>query len=1157
MALRVLQKICSIVFLLTFVIFQIKVSFVLSATTSTSSVTVGATVPGAEPEEEGSPSAPPSTPPPSNPNVPLPSDPLQAYNIVVTEVTTSSFKLALEYNKNANDSFLIYKVVNGVKTTTLQTGSHPNPSHNPKFSFKDLSEGALIAYEINASAPALGETYKVEGTVQLIKTDTTAPAVLNFSSVLQSSGLARLTWDATENSVAQLFVKRSGEANFTQAYTSLLNSSFTTLVSGIAGSSSDVYIILTDTANNSSQSQLYKVTFGLPPAPKVTSLLVDSITDTSARITFAVDAPVNSEISYTVNGISKTMVGPQGTAGSVILTGLSANSFVAVSVSVVDEYGQKGIRTTNFITQKDSIKPSALSNFRGVATITKVTPQDVTWGIGYTWNAPIENDVASVKVTYGGISVSNAIQNQKYLFASQFTDPSKITKQVVAQAVVVDTSGNISDVVNVTVTLPQPTIPDTDQDGDGIPNEQDNCPTISNPSQKDSDKDGLGDVCDPTPFIPQTDTDKDGIPNDQDNCPLIINSDQADFDGNGIGDVCDTSTPPQQPPLQPPLLPPQQPPENPLDPFNPDKPVSDDEAADGAVPNLPPKTPLDSLGDLLGITDSNEERGLDKDGNKIKVVVYDVIFSTQSNSITLAYHNGGVTLLPYFDLSVILPKSRIPQKKQVREVSIVQNENTVICATNTQTYACKLAAPLATTQANIVVSYVDGTQDFVPYSVRIATWGQVIGDTLVSGKIPLEGAQISLVDAQGKMVNMQTYGQSNPLVSSAKGSYGFMVPNGRYKVIITKEKYREERSVAFDITDNVFNEPFTLLELPPGLDLTSASSLAETLRLRSVYLSKLGVVEGGKLLNNPEYQEAADNTVAPVVTAVAVANTAVATGTTLFTYLQFLATQPLLLFGRRKRTFWGTVYHSLTKNPVDLAYVRLVDATTKRIIQTKITDIHGRYAFFVQPGNYLVQVAKNGFVYPTQLLANQKDDGKFLDVYHGEPITVTIASQITPNVPLDPVDKPAADVSKIILKSRLRALQHMLVVTGPVLSLLAFIISRSVISGIAFLAQIILYIGARRIAFPPKPKNWGIVYDHASKSPLGKVVARIFDTEYNKLLDTQITDTKGRFAFLASARKYYVTYEKEGYAKRQSDVFDLTAQRDPTLIAEKVPLQKI
>jgi hypothetical protein len=41
-----------------------------------------------------------------------------------------------------------------------------------------------------------------------------------------------------------------------------------------------------------------------------------------------------------------------------------------------------------------------------------------------------------------------------------------------------------------------------DTDGDFIPDIDDNCPTVFNPNQLDSDHDGIGDVCDPTPFGP-------------------------------------------------------------------------------------------------------------------------------------------------------------------------------------------------------------------------------------------------------------------------------------------------------------------------------------------------------------------------------------------------------------------------------------------------------------------------------------------------------------------------------------------------------------------------------------------------------------------------------------------------------------------------------
>ncbi len=69
---------------------------------------------------------------------------------------------------------------------------------------------------------------------------------------------------------------------------------------------------------------------------------------------------------------------------------------------------------------------------------------------------------------------------------------------------------------------PEPGEP-SDADGDGVPDDEDNCPDAANPDQADTDGDGIGDACD--------------------NCPAVANPDQADTDGDGIGDACDDSSP--------------------------------------------------------------------------------------------------------------------------------------------------------------------------------------------------------------------------------------------------------------------------------------------------------------------------------------------------------------------------------------------------------------------------------------------------------------------------------------------------------------------------------------------------------------------------------------------------------------------------------------
>jgi gliding motility-associated-like protein len=73
---------------------------------------------------------------------------------------------------------------------------------------------------------------------------------------------------------------------------------------------------------------------------------------------------------------------------------------------------------------------------------------------------------------------------------------------------------------------------DPDSDNDDILDINDNCQLIPNKSQIDSDDDGSGDVCDP-------DDDNDGLNDGVDNCPVGYNPDQIDSDNDGMGNTCD------------------------------------------------------------------------------------------------------------------------------------------------------------------------------------------------------------------------------------------------------------------------------------------------------------------------------------------------------------------------------------------------------------------------------------------------------------------------------------------------------------------------------------------------------------------------------------------------------------------------------------------
>ena len=85
---------------------------------------------------------------------------------------------------------------------------------------------------------------------------------------------------------------------------------------------------------------------------------------------------------------------------------------------------------------------------------------------------------------------------------------------------------------------------DNDIDNDGIINDNDNCPLISNTNQADIDEDDVGDVCDncgETPNARQDHSDTDTFGDACDNCPNVANEGQGDENENGIGDACENA----------------------------------------------------------------------------------------------------------------------------------------------------------------------------------------------------------------------------------------------------------------------------------------------------------------------------------------------------------------------------------------------------------------------------------------------------------------------------------------------------------------------------------------------------------------------------------------------------------------------------------------
>ena len=320
-----------------------------------------------------------------------------------------------------------------------------------------------------------------------------------------------------------------------------------------------------------------------------------------------------------------------------------------------------------------------------------------------------------------------------------------------------------------------------------------------------------------------------------------------------------------------------------------------------------------------------------------------------------------------------------------------------------------------------------------------------------------------------------------------------------------------------------------------------------------------------KVIDNPQLEKIVEKTsplVLPAVTTlslVGAVSTATTAGLSLFRFLSLfylLFTQPFVLIFSKKRRGWGIVYNSLTKQPVDLAVVRLFEAKENRLVSTKITDKEGRYIFIVNPGIYKITVDKPEYRFPTVVLKDYEEDLKYLDLYHGEEIEVKEKKTIiNANIPLDPEKKLRPD-SWLIRDHLFSILKQAIPIAAFVLSFLFFIMEPHPYLLIFFFLNLFLYLIILYLTPRPK-KDWGVVREKRTRKSLPLTVVRIFEATFNKLLDQQVTNFRGQYGFLVGGRKFYLTYSKGGYEEKKSDILNFENKEKGSVVNLDVYLTKL
>lgn len=242
----------------------------------------------------------------------------------------------------------------------------------------------------------------------------------------------------------------------------------------------------------------------------------------------------------------------------------------------------------------------------------------------------------------------------------------------------------------------------------------------------------------------------------------------------------------------------------------------------------------------------------------------------------------------------------------------------------------------------------------------------------------------------------------------------------------------------------------------------------------------------------------------------------------------------LVAFGiRKRRAPWGTVYDSVTKQPLDPAYVVLQDLNGNEVA-TSITDLDGRYGFLVPKGQYRIIANKTNYEFPSKKLAGRVKDELYEDLYFNEIIDIKEDGEvITKNIPLDPVKfdwNEFAKRDKKLMKffSRkqiwIARVTDALFILGFLISIIANLVSPGIYNIAVLVIYVLMYILKKTIL---KPRAFGHVKEKISSNPLSFAILRIFFAGSDHEVIHKVADKTGRYYCLIPNGTYYAKIESK------------------------------
>ena len=431
-----------------------------------------------------------------------------------------------------------------------------------------------------------------------------------------------------------------------------------------------------------------------------------------------------------------------------------------------------------------------------------------------------------------------------------------------------------------------------------------------------------------------------------------------------------------------------------------------------------------------------------------------------ADSVNAVAHDGAIEVLPGSTLTLSIPARVMrgtPRSIELR----VNGETYLLRADGRGSYRASITAPqnVGDYPSVVVITYRNGDVDVIPWTLTVLAPGYLYTTDPDTGvRIPLAGATIDLLK-NGAHWDGTPFGQKNPQVTGADGSYRIIAPAGTYQIRVSGPGINTFTTDPFAI-----GSPVTLpINVTPALTnppQPKQPAIPPPARTPVPKVATDPLVPG--LVVPPAIMDLAGK-VASIAFAVVVILTIISLNITdLLLYIQYLFAAP------RRRNAWGVVYDVNTKAPVDLATVRLMDAVNGTVIRTVVTDSRGQFVMIADRGAYRLEVSHRLRNFPSTRLVGAHTDGAYTDLYHGGAIQVRDDRQVIGvSVPMDPA--PGATTQPSAARHGWNGFVTALSVVGIVVTVGAALVRPAATVTAAAAVEILLFLLFRRLMRRPPP----------------------------------------------------------------------------------------